>query len=285
MKLKVFAVIASILLLVCLCACSGNGSGGSDKPIAAVSIVPQYTFAKAVAGDLWEITTVIPPGSSPESYEPTPNERMMLEKAKVYFSVGVPAEDASILPVIGSNTKVIALEDMVSAVYEDVEISGGRDPHIWLSPKRVKVMIEAMADEFSALDPQNSSIYEQNAQNYIKQLDELDEYITSALEEVKNRKFIVFHPAFGYIAADYGLQMIALEEEGREATPKHLQEMAELAKNEGIKTVFYQAEVDGRQAEAFAEAIGGKTVMLEPLSADYIENLKGMADLMAETMK
>lgn len=278
---------AFVLCLVLLCFVSGcKGQNVSpQKNIAVVSIVPQVTFAKAVAGDLWEITALIPPGSSPENYEPTPNDRMLLEDSSVYFTVGVPSETASILPAVGVGTKVVKLEETVSAVYPDVQMDGGRDPHIWLSPKRVKVMVEKMAEEFSLLDPENREIYRKNADEYINKLDELDKYIKSVLEGVENRKFIVFHPAFGYIADDYGLEMLSLEEEGREATPKHLQDMADIAENEGIKAVFYQAEVDGRQAEAFAESIGGKTVMLAPLAENYIDNLKGMADLMAETMR
>jgi zinc transport system substrate-binding protein len=79
--------------------------------------------------------------------------------------------------------------------------------------------------------------------------------------------------------------MYALEEDGKEATAQHLQEMIDLAKAENIKVIFYQDEIDSSQSEAFAEEIGGKTVQLAPLAANYIENLKSMADTMAEAMQ
>ena len=113
----------------------------------------------------------------------------------------------------------------------------------------------------------------------------MDKQIKNALEGVKDRKFIVFHPAFGYLADDYDLQMYALEENGKEATPQRLQEMVDLAKEENIKAVFYQAEISSKQAESFAEEIGGKTVQLAPLAPDYIENLKNMVTLISEVMQ
>lgn len=137
----------------------------------------------------------------------------------------------------------------------------------------------------SELDPDNASKYNENADIYINQLDELDGQIKEAVKEVQNKKFIVYHPAFGYLADDYGLTMYALQEEGKEAIPQHLQEMIDLAKKEKIKVIFYQEEVDSSQSEAFAEEIGGKTIQLAPLAADYISNFKNMAETMTEVMQ
>ena len=92
------------------------------------------------------------------------------------------------------------------------------------------------------------------------------------------------HPAFGYFADDYSLTQYALEEHGKEADAKHMTEIIDLAKKEDIKVIFYQAEISGRQAAAFAEEIGGTAVCLEPLAADYTENLRKMAKTLAEAM-
>ena len=256
-----------------------------EKPVIAVSIVPEQTFVEAVCGDLVDIVTLVPSGSSPENYEPTAQEMEKFSDASLYFSIGVPTEQANILPNVG-DVEVVSLQDEVAAVYKDRTFeSGKRDPHIWLSPKRVKVMVEIIAEKMSELDSDNKETYEKNAANYITQLDEVDREIKDALEGVESKKFIVYHPAFGYIADDYGLEMYALEEEGKEATPKHLQDMTDLAKKEKIKVIFYQEEIDSSQSEAFAEEIGGKTIQLAPLAPDYISNLKKMAQTMAEAMQ
>jgi len=257
----------------------------NEKPIIAVTIVPEQTFVKAICGDLADVITMAPPGNSPENYEPSPKEMEKFNKASLYFSIGVPTEEANILPKIG-NVKVIYLQNEVASVYKERTFaSGGRDPHIWLSPKRVKVMIESITREMCKLDEANKNTYIKNAETYIKQLDELDKQISSILDNVKNKKFIVYHPAFGYFADDYGLQMYALEQDGKEATPQHLQEMIDLAKKENIKVIFYQEEIDSSQSEAFAEEIGGKAIQLSPLAADYIGNLKIMAETMTEVMQ
>ncbi len=281
------SVISLSIILLLFTSCGKSPQPAQNgKPIIAVTIVPEATFVRAVCGDLADIVTLVPPGGSPESYEPTPDVMARFEKASLYFSVGVPTEAANILPGVPTATKVIPLAVEIAAVYPDrLFEDGGRDPHIWLSPKRVKLMVSAIAREMSALDPDNAAAYQQNADAYLFLLDELDNHLKTTFENVKIKKFVVFHPAFGYLADDYGLTMYALEEEGKEATARHLQEVIDLAKAENIKAIFYQSEIDSRQSAAFAEEIGGKTVRLEPLSADYINNLKTMADLMAEVLQ
>jgi zinc transport system substrate-binding protein len=276
------ALAAALFTVGCGDAADGDREG---KPVVAVTIVPEASFVEAVCGDLMEVVVLVPPGCSPENYEPTPREMEAVSGALLYFAIGVPTEEASILPSLG-DIPVVYLQDEAAAVYPERTFpSGERDPHVWLSPKRAAVMVEAIARELGGVDPENRETYEQNAAAYIAQLEELDAYITAALSGVQNRKFIVYHPAFGYLADDYDLTMYALEEEGKEATPRHMQEMIDLAKSEQIKVIFYQEEIDSGQSEAFAQEIGGGTIQLAPLAADYIGNLKRMADLMAENMR
>lgn len=288
MKRIISTLLISMLVVSSLCITGcGNAKTAekAEKTIVAVTIVPEQTFAEAVCGDLAEVITMVPSGSSPENYEPTPAEMEKFSKASLYFAIGVPTEEANILPSVG-DVKVVSLQDEVSSVYPDRTFeSGERDPHIWLSPKRAKVMVETIANEMGKIDEANKETYTKNAEAYLKQLDEVDKEISAALEGVQSKKFIVYHPAFGYLADDYGLEMYALEKDGKEATAQNLEEMIDLAKTENIKVIFYQEEIDSSQSEAFAEEIGGKTIQLAPLSADYIENLKKMADTMAEAMQ
>ncbi|MEA4832798.1 MAG: zinc ABC transporter substrate-binding protein [Oscillospiraceae bacterium] len=288
MSKKIFYSIFGLSLVLCMLfitGCNIKSGNETQKTVIAVTIVPEQTFVKAVCGDLAEVVTMVPPGNSPENFEPTAELMEKFEKAALYFSIGVPTEAANILPKAG-NKKVISLADKVAEVYADRKFeSGERDPHIWLSPKRVIVMIKTISDEMSKLDPANADTYEKNAQAYIEQLNSVDKDIKEALDGVQSKKFIVYHPAFGYLADDYGLTMYALEEEGKEATAQRLQEMIDTAKAENIKVIFYQEEIDSSQSEAFAEEIGGKTLKLAPLAADYIENIKRMAQTMSEVMK
>lgn len=265
-------------------AVSCSTASDSSKITVAVSVMPQKAFVEAVGGDLIDTVVMIPPGKSPENYEPSPKLMSAFSEADIYFSIGVPAESAYILPIVSKSTKIVALADAVDSVYPPNLLGEGRDPHIWLSPKRVKVMIDVIADKLSELDPSNADTFRQNANNYKNDLDHLDAELRSSLEGVKDRSFIAYHPAFGYVASDYGLKMYALEDGGHEITGSHLAEMIELAKRENIRVIFYQAEISSAQAEAFADEIGGKTLMLDPLSENYIENMRAMAKIMAENM-
>ena len=228
---------------------------------------------------------IVPPGNSPGNYEPTPQEMESFSRASIYFTIGVPTEKANILPK-AEDMEIVDLPAKVAEEYPDREFSPGkRDPHIWISPKRAKVMVATIAETMAGLDAKNAQTYLDNAEAFLNELDRVDAEITETFAAIHNKTFIVFHPAYGYFADDYGLQMYALEEDGKEATPQHLQDMIDLAKAGNIKAVFSQAEIDSKQPDAFAEEIDGEKVILEPLSDDYIANLEHMTEAISGAMK
>ncbi len=283
----VFLSVAGIVLSGC--SHQSLSQAEPPKPQVAVSIVPQASFVKAVAGELVDVVTMIPPGKSPGNYAPTPQEMEQLSKSSLYFAIGIPSETASIFPKcteLNKSLKVIKMNDEVKKVYPEREFSPGkRDGHIWLSPKRAKVMVEIIARELAQIDPRNKAVYEKNAKEYLGKLDQLDEHIKSSLANLHTKTFIVYHPAFGYFADDYGLKMIALEKDGKEATARDLGQVIDEAKRQGIKVIFYQAEIDSKQSKSVAEAIGGSTEQLAPLAADYIGNFEKTAAVFGRVMK
>lgn len=290
---KSLLLFSIIILVILMFGCStdkkSNGLNTENKINVAVSIVPQETFVRAVAGDKVDVITMIPPGMSPENFAPSPDIMEKFSKAKIYFTIGVPSEKVSILPKISdfnSEVKIVKMEDEVSKVYDERKFeSGERDPHIWLSPKRAKIMVKTIADELSEMDPSNKCFYEGNAEKYISELDKVDVEIRNSLSSLKKKTFICYHPAFGYFADDYGLKMVALESEGKEATIEDFQSVIDMAKKENIKVIFYQAEVDSRQSKILASEIGGKVEMIEPLSSDYLNNLKKMSNAFKNAME
>jgi len=284
-KLLGISLILLVIFTQTACTNSEQTASTDNQLTVAVSIVPEATFVKAVCGDTVNVITMIPPGASPENYEPTPEAFEKFNQADVYFSIGVPTEENGILPYVGENTEVVALDDAVSAVYPERTIDGVHDPHTWLSPKRVAIMIGMISEKMSMIQPEQSALYEENATTYKTALTDLDQQIQTIFANTDaDKNFIAVHPAYGYFADDYGLNMYTLEEDGKEATAKHLQEMVNLAEEKNIKAVFYQAETSSEQADAFAESIGGTAIELSPLSADYINNMLTMAKTIAETI-
>lgn len=272
-----------LVLGVCIVAagCADTSSAiDDDKLVVAVSIVPEGTFVKEVAGDAAEVVVMVPPGYSPEIYTLTPKQMQKLAQADVYFAIGVPSETA-ILPSLDSDTKCVYLQDAVSAVYPELEMNGGRDPHIWLSPRRAEVMVDAITSVLSESDPAHAADYRKNADAYVAEITDASADAAELLKDAAGKTFITTHPAYGYFADEYGLKMQSLEEDGKEATIQHMQDLIDLARADHISTIFYQQETETVQANAFAEEIGGSTVMLSPLEADYTENLRKMAAAIA----
>ncbi|MFW5889181.1 MAG: metal ABC transporter solute-binding protein, Zn/Mn family [Bacillota bacterium] len=200
------------------------------------------------------------------------------------FAIGVPAESSNIIPEL-EDLNIVFLQDLVREEYPDREFApNSRDPHIWLSIKRVKVMVDEIANELARIDPDNSDYYLTNASLYNDSLDELDDDIENIFIGKTMRKFIVFHPSYGYFADDYNLEMYALEEDGKEATASHLQDMIDLANDYNINYVFHQAEIDSTQVIAFVEEIDGETVQLNPLGYDYLQNMLNMGELIGASL-
>lgn len=285
-------LLASLLILSmpgCYREAPVSAPAGGQVLKAAVTIVPQATFVKAVGGDLVDVVTVIPPGGNPENYSPTPQQMLQITNAQVFFAIGVPSEATTILPKIkdlNPGMKIVNLPQLVDQVYPPCLFpSGERDPHMWLSPRRVKEIVRITAEELTNLDPAHRDIYAGNAAAYSAQLDQLDQEIRNSLANMDDRTFIIYHPAFGYFAADYGLEMIALESEGKEATAVDLQKVIDLARQKQIKVVFYQAEIDSKQSRTLAEEIGGQAEMIAPLDPDYIDNLRKTAQTFARVLK
>lgn len=287
---RLYKMLLTILLLLSLiitgCEKRDNSSPTSvnNKLTVAVSIVPQATFVKEVAGDLVNTVILIPPGNSPSNYAPSPKELVLLNNASLYFSIGVPTERVNILPKlkdINENIEIVDLVSEISMVYPERKISENRDPHIWLSPKRVSIMIDTIARELSYIDDKNKEIYLNNAAKYKKKLAQLDEEINKTVIKQQNKSFLVYHPSLGYFADDYGLNMIAVEKHGKETTIGNLREIIDFAKKNNIKVIFYQAEIDSTQTEVIAREIGGKSVLFSPLAADYIENIKNISQMLS----
>ena len=306
MKRKQVIVFGTILLfsasLFGLSACGSAAEVKSGSKITvAVSVVPEATFVAKVAGDLVDIVTIIPSGNSPANYQPTTIEMQALSDAAVYFVMQVPTEEANILPKVtdfNSDILLVNLRDAVSAVYplretsdhhhdedeeevKDHEATLSVDPHIWLSPRRVIVMVETIRDTLCEMDPENADIYTQNAAAYIEELNALDADIAGIVSGMDTKAFMIYHGAYGYFADDYGLEMISLEVDGKAASATVMAEAIEHAKEENIKHIFYQDEFDDNQAKTVAEEIGGTVVETRPLASDYIAALTEFADALA----
>jgi len=164
---------------------------------------------------------------------------------------------------------------------------GTLDPHIWLDPALVKIQAGRIRDGLSKVDPNGAQDYAANAAAFIKELDELDSEIrsiVSALPEDR-RSFLVFHPSWGYFAKAYGLKQASIEVEGKEPSPSDMAHIIAMGKETGAKVVFVQPQFSEKSASVIAKQIGAKVVRLDPLAADWSDNLRKAAHAFVDALK
>ena len=289
-KLRILGVAAGILLLAMLVMTEFPFKAtAQEKPVVAVTIPPQAAFVREVAGDLVTVVTMMPPGGNHETYSPPPQEMEQMSRASLYLALGLPPERANLLPKMAEmnkNMKIVDVQNEVAKIFPPRYFApNDQDPHIWLSPKRAAAMVRLTAAELGLIDPANKAAYDANAARFIGLIEAADREIRDSLKGATNRTIIVYHPAFGYFAEEYDLIMVALEEEGKEADPRRMREIIDLAREKGIKIIFYQEDIDGRQSRTFAEELGGVAEKVSPMATDYVDNLKRMAKTFASGLK
>ncbi len=264
-------------------------AGAKARPTIVVTVAPQAAFVQELAGELVNVVTVLPPGANHETFSLPPQDMERISAANLYLALGLPPERANILPKaaeLNRNLKIIDVQNEVAKTYPPRYFAPeDQDPHIWLSPKRAIAMVQLTASELASLDPANRETYSNNAQRFVARIEAADREVRDSLNSMANRTFIVYHPAFGYFAEDYNLNMVALEEEGKEADPRRMREIIDMAREKGIKIIFYQEDIDGRQSRTFAEELGGRAEKVSPMATDYVENLQRMARAFADGLK
>ena len=257
----------------------------SAKMQVCVSILPQAFFVQKIAGDLVDIEILVKPGSSPATYAPKPSQLKLISNASLYFTIGVAFEQNWLhrFSSINDNMKLIdtTLDIKKISMADEKGHEGhnhkGLDPHVWLDPILVASQTNIIAEALIKEDPKNSNIYIQNRDSFIKELHTLDLEIKKILLEEKNRKFIVFHPAFGYFAKRYGLEQIAIEKEGKEPSVKYIKKVIDFAKEHNIKRIFVAPQFSQKSAKQIAKHINGVVKSINPLAQKWDENILNIA--------
>jgi len=163
------------------------------------------------------------------------------------------------------------------------EATEGKDPHLWLSPRLLKIQAQTVADTLGQLDPAHKADYQRNLAALDGQLDQLDAQIRKMLAPARGKAFFVYHPAWGYFAQEYGLRQIALEQEGKEPSDQELTRLQQLARKEGIKVIFVQPQIASQSAQAAATAIHGRVEQIDPLAENIPANLLHAAQAIAQS--
>jgi zinc transport system substrate-binding protein len=265
----------------------------SGRIKAFVSILPQAYFVERIGGDRVEVEIMVGPGQSPATYEPTPQQMVLLSKADLYFAAGVPFERRLVSKISRSGLKSVMVDTQkgvdlrhISGREHDSDNAHGEmDPHIWLDPQRVKIITRNICDELVRHDPGHKEQFERNLKEFHAELDELDGKIARLLAPFKGSEFFIFHPVMGYFADRYSLIQTAVEVEGKEPSAHQLIQMIEKARARNVKIIFVQPQFSSKSAEAIAKAIRGRVSEIDPLARDYLANMEDIAVRLAEGLK
>jgi zinc transport system substrate-binding protein len=273
----------------------------SAKVQVVVSIVPEKYFVQKIAGDLAEVTVMVPPGASPATYEPKPRQMKAVAKADLYFAIGVPFEKAW-LPRFAAQNPRMRIVDITRGIrkvpmashehgnreniqHSTFNIQHSLDPHVWLAPPLVKTIARNIADALLAADPAHKARYRKNLAAFVRELERLDGELKKILAPCRGKAMMVFHPSWGYFARAYGLEQIPIEIEGKEPRSKELVHLIHEAKEAGVKALFVQPQFSKRAARAVAEAIGAKVVEADPMAYEWDRNLLEVARKVCEAAR
>lgn len=260
------------------------------KPIVTTSILPTAYFVSQIAADTIQINTMVQKGADPHTYEPKPTQMKMLENSEIYFSVGMEFESIWLDKFKKSfpNLMIVKTDENIKKMqsthhhehhdhdedhehHDDHDDDEGLDPHIWLDPVLVKTQSQNIAKALISKFPKNREIYEKNLQKFLDKLEELDKFAKQEFANLKNRKFLVYHPSWGYFANRYNLKQISIEVDAKEPKPALLKEIIDEVKEENIDVIFVAPQFSQKAAKTIAKQTGAKIVEIDqlPLKWEY----------------
>lgn len=295
--MKPVTVSLVLLLAMGLSGC-GKAPVPDGPPVAvATAIAPVGAFIGRIAGDAVSVTVLVPEGQAAETWQVLPRQMEAMDRARAYFLIGMPFEETFIGGLARTNTALevvdlrddIPLLDMACGEHHDGEghdhAHGGPDPHIWMDPVLVKTVNAAIERTLARLLPDRAAEFAANRAAFDADLDAAHARVAAALAPHAGRALHVFHPAYGYFCARYGLVQKAVEQEGKSPGPRRLNELAEEMKAGAVRVIFTQPQFAQGEAAALARATGARLVTLDDLDPDYIGNLDHMARAIAESFQ
>ena len=277
-------ILLLIVVVLVVFSCTNKNKSAQNNTIT-VTILPQKYFVEQIAGTTFTVNVMLPPGASPDDYEPTPRQVQELNKSFVYFYVGHLGFEKSWMKKFYETATEVdyvscsnGIDLLVSEHEHSTEADGhlhkhGTDPHIWTSPENVKTISRNIFNTLTANFPEKTDEFRANLNAFIGKIDSLDFYIRATFDDTLKTDFMIFHPALGYYADDYHLRQHSIEYEGKSPSTAHMKRMVDLARERGINTIFVQTQFETTKAEAIAKEINAEMVVVDPLAEDWLNEM------------
>jgi len=287
-----FAFAAAIAVTLAGCANSSPGSPGSAGAGGRLAVVaafyPLQWAAASVGGDHVQVTSLTASGAEPHDLELSPQQvaAVTIAPLVLYIKGFQPSVDDAVAQnpggALDAGVEVQGL-DVASESISPGAPAAARDPHIWLDPRNMATIIDAIAGRLSALDPANAKTYAANALATKDKLNSLDREWASGTATCASRDLVVSHDAFGYLAKRYGFTQIGISglSPDAEPSPAKLAEVTDFVRAHDVATIYYETLVDPKVAQTIATETGTTTAVLDPLEGlaagstqDYISVMR-----------
>lgn len=299
--------IASAMLIAVGCRSKKLTKYTENKPSITVSIPPIYGLVQAIVGEDFNIEVLLPEGAAPETFSPTIRQIAAVQNSNFFFSCNlmefekvvtkrIAAQKSVRVVNISNNCKLIENEQDI----HDSECShqhshdcqtdvhkghshhhGAVDPHAWLSPFELEAMARNIGEAICEAYP-DSANYFTNLEQLITKIKERQVAYAKQLTVAGQRAFLIYHPALSYLARDYDLHQISLENEGKKPTPASLAGVIDIVDKYGIKQMMYQVEYPQAVVKPTVDILGVNMVQINPLSANVLNELDRVVNIISE---
>lgn len=293
---KIFSLLFILVLLISGCngqfqSQENQGNTEHDGKLNIyTSFYTMYDFTSKIGGDKVNVVNLVPTGTEPHDWEPSPSDITKLETGDmlVYNGAGMESWVDDVVKSL-SNQDLVLVEaskglTLLEGHHEEEEHEDGDeeehdhgkfDPHVWMDPLNAKKEMETIKNALINIDPKNENYYEENYNTYSKQMDELNKEFKETVAGFSKKDIVVAHEAYGYLCNAYGLNQIPIEGLGAESEPSssRMVEIVEFAKENSVNVIFFEDLVSPKVAETIAEEVGASTEVLSPLEGLSQENI------------
>lgn len=284
------AVTAAIAVGGLAAACGGDGGGeeAEGRVRVATSIDLFADLIRQVGGERVRVTTLVPGGGDPHTYEPVPAKVVELTKADVVFLNGLALEE-TLEDVVENNVRqgvpIVRMSEGLPVL--DGDDGGAGNPHLWLNVGHAMHYVERIRDALIQVDPEGEEAYRNAAAAYLSELEALDSDVDEAVGAIppERRKLVTFHDAFSYFAQRYGLEVVAfvIRSPGREPSAGEIADLVEKIRAEDVPAVFKEPQLRARVLELAAEEANAEVCTLYSGALDsevdsYVKLMRHDAD-------
>lgn len=286
MNFKYFYLV--ILSLCCILITQSCKNKREDHRMVSVSILPQKYLVEKIAGDYLQVNVMIPPGMNPATCDLSTEQLKKLYDSDLCFTIGyLPFELTHLYPVLESRKDIGVINhsegiQMISGScshHHEGHEHGGVDPHIWLSPVYAQKMATTIFQVLSERYPDQKETFKSNYEALTEEINGVAQKAKQVLENKQQEVFLIYHPALTYFAAEYGLEQISIEDEGKEPNPAHLKKIIDLAREKNIHLILIQNQFDVNNAKAIAKEIDGEIIPIDPLAENWTEEMNRLIEV------